>query len=104
MTLLDEVKTALRISASNTVFDMEVQGLIDSSKIDLIQAGILEGKVNPTPPAEPDAIIKRAIITYAKANFGYDNPEADRFNQSYIMLKQHLSLYGDYKASDPYAP
>ncbi|MCK0471397.1 head-tail connector protein [Halalkalibacter sp. APA_J-10(15)] len=101
MALIDEVKTALRISSSNTVFDGEVQGLIDTAKIDLVQAGVLETKVNPDPPDEPDAIIKRAIITYAKANFGYDNPDADRFQLAYVSLKQHLSLYGGYKASVP---
>lgn len=100
MALLDEVKQALRISASNKAFDTEVQELIDSAKIDLVQAGILDTKVDAE---EPDAIIKRAIKTYAKANFGYDNPEADRFSDAYVMLKQHLSLYGDYRASDPNA-
>lgn len=91
--LLDEVKTALRISTSNTVYDMEIQTLIYAARSDLIQAGINPDKVND----DDDALIKRAIITYCKANFGYDNPEADRFNDAYIMLKQHLSLYGDYQ-------
>jgi len=91
--LIDEVKTALRISTSNTVYDMEIQTLIYAARLDLIQAGINPDKVND----DDDALIKRAIITYCKAHFGYDNPEADRFNDSYIMLKQHLSLYGDYQ-------
>lgn len=91
--LLDEVKTALRISSDNTGFDAEIQTLIDATRLDLIQAGVNPDKVND----DDDALIKRAIITYCKANFGYDNPEADRFNDAYVMLKQHLCLYGDYQ-------
>ena len=81
--LLDEVKTALRISADNTVFDSEIVTLIDAARLDLIQAGVKPDKVENTD----DALIKRAIITYCKAHFGYDNPEADGFNDAYVMLK-----------------
>ncbi|MFD2705460.1 head-tail connector protein [Salibacterium lacus] len=96
MPLLEEVKAALRITTNDEGIKGEVQELINSAKIDLVQAGVKESLVNMD---EPDAIIKRAIKTYAKANFGYDNPEAGRFYESYVMLKQHLSLYGDYKAA-----
>lgn len=99
--MLEEVKTALRISASNSVFNDEINTLILAARLDLVQAGVSADVVNDT---DPDALIKRAIVTYAKANFGYDNPEANRFERAYTMLKQHLSLYGDYKASDPDAP
>jgi len=92
--MIPVVKLALRISPSNAEFDEEVQTLIDAARLDLKQAGISSELVDAI---EPDALIKRAIITYCKAHFGYDNPEADRFNDAYIMLKQHLSLYGDYQ-------
>lgn len=93
MAILDDVKQALRISIDNTIFDTEVNDLIGAARLDLIQSGVSADKVN----LDTDPLIKRAIITYAKANFGYDNPEADRFQQSYDMLKQHLSLAGDYR-------
>lgn len=86
--MLEDVKKSLRISS--TTFDSEVKDLIESAKLDLKIAGI---KVSDSP----DPLIKRAITIYCKANFGYDNPEADRFNDSYVMLKQHLSLSGDYR-------
>lgn len=88
--MLDDVKTALRIT--NTAYDSEVQDLIESAQMDLIQSGVL--LVDETDP-----LIKRAIITYSKANFGIDNPQADRFHDSYVMLKQHLALSGDYNGS-----
>ena len=87
--MLDKVKLALRVSG--TVFDLEIQDLIDAAKLDLQISGVV--KVD-----EEDALIQRAIIVYCKANFGYDNNEAERFEKSYDMLKQHLSLAGDYNA------
>lgn len=86
--MLHSIKQALRIN--NSAFDEEVQDLIDAGELDLKLAGIYFVD-------SEDPLIKRAITTYCKAHFGYDNPEADRFNDSYIMLKQHLSLAGDYR-------
>lgn len=90
MTMLEDVKTALRIR--NAVFDAEIADLIAAARDDLRISGVAAAMV----ASDTDALIKRAIVTYAKANFGYDNPEADRFQKSYDMLKQHLSLAGDY--------
>lgn len=91
MAILDDVKQALRITSS--AFDDEVNDLIAAGKADLIQSGVSSTKATD----DTDPLIKRAIIVYCKANFGYDNPEADRFQKSYDMLKQHLSLAGDYR-------
>lgn len=87
MALIDDVKTALRVTTAD--FDSEITDLINAAKADLHQAGLYVVE-------ETDALIKRAIILYCKANFGYDNPEADRFKESYEMLKNHLSLSSDY--------
>jgi uncharacterized phage protein (predicted DNA packaging) len=89
--MLESVKLALRVTISD--FDEEIQGLIDAAKRDLSIAGV-------DIIDEGDALIRRAIITYCKVNFGYDNPEAERFQQSYDMLKQHLSLSYDYRVVD----
>ena len=89
MAILDDVKVALRIAATNTAFDGEVGDLIDAATDDLALAGIISDDTT-------DPLIKRAVITYCKANFGYDNPDAERFLQSYLMLKNHLALSIDY--------
>ena len=89
MAILDDVKVALRIAATNTAFDGEVGDLIDAATDDLVLAGIISND-------NTDPLIKRAIITYCKAHYGYDNPDAERFLQSYLMLKMHLSLSVDY--------
>lgn len=90
--LLEDVKVALRVS--NNAFDEEVQDLIESARLDLIQSG-----VDSEIAESDDPLIKRAIIYYAKANFGLDNPNAERFQESFNLLKRHLSLAGDYNGS-----
>lgn len=85
--MLEEVKVALRIT--NPRFDGEIKTLIEACKIDLRIAGV-------TALDEEDPVIKRAIILYAKANFGYDNSDSEKFQKSYDLLKCSLSLAGDY--------
>ena len=90
--MLNDIKTALRISQATTAFDGEITDLINAAKADLQITGV---KVDD----EADPLIKRAITTYVKANFGWDNPDADKLQQSYNMLKMHLSLSTEYGAS-----
>lgn len=85
--MLDDIKLSLRIS--NTHFDTEILDLIESATKDLEISGV--NKIGDIDP-----LIKRAITIYVKANFGWDNPDAERLQESYLMLKQHLALSGDY--------
>lgn len=89
MAILNDVKVALRIAATTTAFDGEVGDLIEAAKDDLQLAGIISDDTT-------DPLIKRAVITYCKAYFGYDNPDADRFIKAYEMLKMHLTLAEGY--------
>lgn len=85
--MLSQVKIALRVTTTH--FDGEIQALIDACKKDLQLAGVCNIK-------EDDALIMRAVILYCKANFGYDNPDSEKFQKSYDLLKCSLSLAGDY--------
>lgn len=85
--MLTDVKLSLRIS--NTAFDNEIIDLIDAAKLDLGISGVENIDIT-------DPLIKRAVTIYVKANFGWDNPDAERLQELYILLKQHLSLSGDY--------
>lgn len=91
--MIESVKGALRVTSNDPLIVEEIQDLISSARMDLIQSGVSSEIANK----DDDPLIKRAIIIYAKANYGLDNPNADRFQDSYIMLKQHLSLAGDYR-------
>lgn len=90
MAILDDVKKALRITA--TAFDGEVLDLIAAARDDLRLSGTLSTKVAD----DSDTLIKRAITVYCKANFGYDNADAERFQKSYDSLKSHITLSQEY--------
>ena len=90
MPILDDIKIALRIS--NTAYDSEIYDLVAAARADLRLSGILESKVND----DTDPLIKRAITVYVKANFGWNNPDAEKLQQSYNMLKSHLALSQEY--------
>jgi uncharacterized phage protein (predicted DNA packaging) len=90
MAMLTDVKIALRITHS--ALDIEINDLIASARQDLILAGVLSAKAN----SNTDSLIKRAITTYCKAYFGFDNPDYDRLVAAYDKLKAHLTLSGDY--------
>ena len=86
--MLETVKETLRVSGND--LDLEMQDLIEAAKLDLRISGV--NKIDDTDP-----LIKRAVITYCKAHFGYDDVNlSERFERSYVMLKQHLSLSQEY--------
>lgn len=93
LALLNDVKTALRIS--HNTLDGEIEDIIDSARHDLKLSGIFAIKADSETDVDP--LIKRAIIIYCKAHFYPDNVTAERFQRSYDMLKNHLSLAGDYR-------
>lgn len=91
MALIDEVKVACRTTTSDPGLIQELNDLIDAAKADMILSGIIESKIK-----EDDSLIKRAIILYVKAEFGLDNSESEKYNNSYLALKEHLCLSGEY--------
>ena len=90
MALLDDVKSELRVSGTD--FDTETQGLIDSAKIEMESKGLDKSLI-----VETDPLVKQCIVLYCKSNFGWDNPEADRFQSRYDMTLRHMLLSGMYE-------
>lgn len=86
--MLELVKKAVRIT--NSHFDDELKLEIESCKLDLINSGVAKSLIINENP-----LIKQAIILYCKANFGFDNQEADRFARSYELLKTSLTFLTD---------
>lgn len=91
--MLDKVKLALRISGS--AFDDEVTDLINAAIADLRLVGIIVPENAGSPEATGDPLISRAIVLYAKAEFGF-NDDAEKYRKAYDYLKCALSLAGDY--------
>lgn len=83
MALLDDVRLALRTTQEFT--DGEIQDIIDACKIDLNIAGT-------EVVDETDALIKRAIIIYGKANYGMANPDMEKYQKTYDKLKANVAL------------
>lgn len=81
MAILDDVKMALRIKTDK--FDTELTGLTNAALLDLGVAGV-------AVPSDLDALIKQAVITYCKMNFGLPE-DADRLKRSYDEQKAQLS-------------
>lgn len=94
MALFDDVKFYLRIDLDDTSLDVEIQDLIDAVQAELIDVG-----VNPTlVGSATDPLIKKAITTFCKANFGYDTDIKEAFASSYEKLKIYLMNSSTYQA------
>jgi hypothetical protein len=89
LTFLADVKKVLRISS--TAYDTEVSNLISAAEEDLKIFSIVPQKVVNTDP-----LVRNAIITYVKAQFGWDNPDAEKLMTSYESQKSALALVRKY--------
>jgi len=87
--VLEKVKLVLRID--DTILDADIQDTINAAMADLKLCGVLESKI-----VETDTLILRAIKTYCKAEYSSDAKEAERYSESYAMLRNHLSMSVDY--------
>lgn len=87
--MLDLVKKALRITTD--AFDVELQQLIDSALIDIG----FGGAVSEVLTEDGDPIVKQAIITYCKMNFGLPE-DYDRLKRSYDEQKAQLGTATGY--------
>ncbi|MFD1176869.1 head-tail connector protein [Paenibacillus puldeungensis] len=92
--LLEKIKKALRVSS--IAFDEEISDLISAAQQDLKLSGVMGEKAI----SETDPLIIRAVTVYCKANFGFDNPDAEKLQESYKMIKTHLTLSAEYTVGD----
>ena len=92
MALIDEVKVANRITTDDAGISSELDGLIEAARLDLIITGVDAIKAND----DTDALIRRAVILYTKAHFGYANDDAERLHLTYQFLRDKLSMDIDY--------
>ena len=80
-TMLAAAKMALRITT--TAFDSEITSLLIAALLDLGVAGVVV-------PAEANALVQQACITYVRMNFGQPD-DYDRLKRSYDEQKAQLS-------------
>jgi len=84
------IRGYLRITTSS--LDSEITDLINAARDDLVLGGVLPDKAKD----EADALIKRAIGIYVKAEFGLDNDDSEKYRAAYTDLKLRLMLSTGY--------
>lgn len=92
MALLDDVKVACRVTS--TAYNTELTDLIDAALADL---GItdIDQALLATTGIMP--LIKRAVLTYCKMNFGeLEEGKYDRLKASYDEQKSQLLMSSTY--------
>lgn len=91
---LDELKLMLRVTSD--VYDHEILIEAEAALRDMERVGIREDYIK-----EANASVRHAVACYVKANFGYDNEEADRFNRSYRQMVIDMLNSDKNKAYNP---
>ena len=96
--LYDSVRDAVRVSS--TKYDSEVYDIIAAAIDDMLTKGVSPLWMGDDIDALP-ALVKQAVVVYAKANFGFDmdNDEAKRFLAAYesivctLLNSEHNAVY-----------
>ena len=78
MALKDLVRTSVRVTS--TLTDDEIEMLIAAAVAEMRRVGVREELL---AEESMGALAKFAVVSYVKANYGYDNEEADRFMASF---------------------
>ncbi len=80
----------LRIATDR--LDGEIKDLICAARDDLVLGGVLPVRAID----ESDPLLKKAIATYIKAEFGLDNDNAEQYRAAYGDLKKRFLLSDRY--------
>lgn len=96
--LYDSVRDAVRVSS--TRYDSEVYDIIAAAIDDMLTKGVSPLWMGDDIDALP-ALVKQAVVVYAKANFGFDmnDDEAKRFLAAYesivctLLNSEHNAVY-----------
>lgn len=91
--MLDACRDALRIPADVTDYDDEIADLIDAARAAMRAGGVSVDKSQD----DSDGTVCLAIKVFCKANFGMDNPDADRYRHTFeelVTLMHGTSAYG----------
>ena len=78
---------------ANTTAAAEVSSeYLSAARADLVRGGVLPARAAD----ETDPLVKQAISTYVKAEFGLDNDDADKYRASFRNQKIALSMASEY--------
>lgn len=84
--MLEKVRNALR--ANGSASDTEIEGLIAAALAEIQTA-------TGSAPDQSDPMVVQAVICYAKAYYGYDDPTtAERFRLAFESIRTQLAVVG----------
>ena len=95
MALIDEAKTALRISTMDAGITLQIERLIEEAKLDLCRTS----DISENAVSNPDALIKGAILCYVGFVWTTNPDEKNRLKSCYDDYKGKLAMssaYGTY--------
>lgn len=98
-TLLEKVKTALRVSTSDAAISQQIADIIAEAKLDLCATA----NISASAVESPDALVEGAIKAYAAYVWTDSELEKMRLKQCYDDYKAKLSMssaYSDYPEED----
>lgn len=81
MALIDDVRQCLRVTS--TLTDAEIQMWIAAALADMRRCGVHDELLVEETMCP---LAKSAVTCFVKAQYGYDNNEAERFLESYRMM------------------
>lgn len=94
--LLNACRAALRIPDFCNDFDEEIADVIDAARAELVAGGVSDAKAHD----DEDGRVRLAIKVYVKANFGMDNPDAEKFMRSFETMLTSMSGDSAYNGGD----
>ena len=85
MAFLDDIRKSLRLTTDS--LDDEAQMLVDAALYDMERAGVNPALLEVDGNGDiANAFVRHAVTAYCKSHFGYDVPEAARFDDSYRRI------------------
>ena len=91
-------RAALRIPEDCTIFDDEITDLVDAARAALRAGGVPAAIANGD-----DSSVRVAIKVYVKANFGMDNPDAERLMRSFVDILTRMAGSTEHGTDKPEA-
>ena len=91
MGLFDEVKAVLRVSTEDAGITGEIRDLIGGAKRELRRLGVQSKEISADSEVLQDEILKRAVILYAKAHFGFSEDQ-EKYLEIYEKLKGYIAI------------
>lgn len=99
MTFFDSVKAALRVSTSDEGITNEITDIVAAAQADLRGVGVRIADVMPGETNVTDPLIRRAVVLYTKAHFGFADDQ-EKYLRTYEALKVFLSLTDEYTEAE----